>query len=142
MSRELPVARLLRWRLEQGAAGAPPPPSAARLLALARPWWETAPARLLAAVERLRQMPPAYGFARTPDARARAGHPVPVLVDAAEPSETYAHALYLAVRAGRMRLRFRLDADGALPGDALELTVGADAPDGAPFEVAARRAEG
>ena len=143
MTPEDSIARLLRWRQDRGAADAPPPPGAAQLVALARPWWEAAPARLLAQVERLRQVPLAYGYASTADARGGAGHPVPVLVDAGEEAETYAHVLYLVVRGGRMRVRFQLAADAApLPGDALDVIFVPDAPEAAPFAGTARRAQG
>ena len=103
------VGRLLRWRLAQSEAGAPPPPRAAPLLELARPWWERWPDRFRARVERLAQMPLVYGFAMVAPGRDRRGHPVPVLLVHAEDRETYAHVLYVQVSDHELRLRLALD---------------------------------
>jgi hypothetical protein len=111
MPREAPVEQLLRWRLALAEAEAPPPPRAAELLALARPWWERWPERFRAQAERLRAMPLAYGYAMAgpPSQRGHAGYPVPVLLAQAGDVEAYARVLYLVVRDGRLRLRFALD---------------------------------
>jgi len=36
----MPVEKLLRWRLSEAEEDAPPAPRATRLLELIRPWWE------------------------------------------------------------------------------------------------------
>jgi hypothetical protein len=40
MKTEVSIEQLLRWRLALAKEEAPPPPGAAQLLDLARPWWE------------------------------------------------------------------------------------------------------
>ncbi|HZF68207.1 MAG TPA: hypothetical protein VEZ47_09225 [Gemmatirosa sp.] len=130
-----PVERILRWRLALAEATAPPPPSATRLLALARPWWEQWPARYRAQVERLLAMPLAYGYAMVaPDGAAR-GHALAVLIARGDERETYARVLYVSVRDGRLRMRIELDAAPAgedAPGDVadvFEATFVGDADD-------------
>src|SRR5436309_3280949 len=106
----MPVEQLLRWRLSQAEAEAPPAPRAGRLLELARPWWETWPERFQSFVERLGGIEVAYGHAAEPR-QPRGGHPVPALVvRAVEELETSVRVLYINVREGRLRLRFQLDA--------------------------------
>jgi hypothetical protein len=131
MPRERSIEQLLRWRLALAEADAPPPPRAATLLALARPWWERWPERFRAQAERLRAMPLAYGYAMagSPAPPGHAGYPVPVLIAHASDTEAYARVLYFVVRDGRLRLRFALDGtpgarepafDAAFVGDASE----------------------
>jgi hypothetical protein len=111
MKTEVPIEQLLRWRLAQAEAEAPPVPRAAHLLELARPWWETWPERFQTLVERLGRVQIAYGHAMSAPRPSRSGHPVPVLVvRAAEELETSARVLYLNIRDGRLRLRFQLAA--------------------------------
>ena len=64
MNSNTPIEELLRWRLHQAEAEAPPAPPAARLLALARPWWEALPERFNALVERLGRIQVAYAYAQ------------------------------------------------------------------------------
>src|SRR5688572_7279321 len=111
MSNEISVGQLLRWRAARAEAEAPPAPRAARLLELARPWWEALPARFQSLVERLGNIQIAYGHAMAePVSVRRSGHPVPTLiVRRAEESETSVCVLYLGVRDGRLRLRFQLE---------------------------------
>lgn len=108
MSHEFSVEELLRWRLARAEADAPPAPRAARLIELARPWWEIWPERFQAYVERLGRIQVAYAHAMAELARGRTGHPVPTLIADAE-VETAARVLYFSVRDGRLRLRFQLD---------------------------------
>jgi hypothetical protein len=127
MNPEMSVAELLRWRLAQAEAEAPPPPRARRLLEAARPWWEVWPERFRAQVERLGRMHTGYAYAMGEPVRGRAGHPVPTLIAEAEELETFARVLYLALRDGRLHLRFQLD---SLPGkreDVFEVTFVSDA---------------
>ena len=109
MQSDVAVELLLRWRVAQAEADAPPAPSAVRLLELARPWWERWPDRFRSRVERLAQMPLVYGFAMATPGRDRRGHPVPVLFADAEDREAYAHVLYFQVRDRDLRMRLELD---------------------------------
>jgi hypothetical protein len=107
------IIELLRWRLARAEADAPPAPRAARLLELARPWWDTWPERFGELVARLGQMQVAYGLAMTEPRRGRnGGHAVPALIARGgdDEHEASARVLYLGVRGGRLHLRFRLDA--------------------------------
>ena len=109
------IIELLRWRLARAEADAPPAPRAARLLELARPWWETWPERFRELVGRLGQMQVAYGHAMSEPRRGRSGHAVPALIargggGGGDEHEASARVLYLAVRDGRLHLRIRLDA--------------------------------
>jgi hypothetical protein len=131
MSSELHIERLLRWRLARAESDAPPPPRAARLIALARPWWDTWPERFQAQVQRLAAVQQvAYGHAMTEVQGDRTGHPVPALiVHVVEEFETSARVLYLSIRDGRLRLRFQLDAAPAHAERVFEVTfVSDDAP--------------
>ncbi len=111
MKTEIPIEQLLRWRLSRAEAEAPPAPRATRLLALARPWWDTWPEQFRAMVERLGKIQIAYGHAMAEPRPSRGGHPVPALViRTTEELETSVRVLYLNVRDGRLRLRFQVDA--------------------------------
>jgi hypothetical protein len=111
MKPEMPIEQLLRWRLSLAEAEAPQAPRAARLLALARPWWETWPEQFQSIVERLGKIQIAYGHAMAEPKPSRGGHPVPALiVRTTEELETSVRVLYLNVREGRLRLRFQVDA--------------------------------
>ncbi|HVY68277.1 MAG TPA: hypothetical protein VHH73_00010 [Verrucomicrobiae bacterium] len=115
MNKPINLEELLKWRLKQAEADAPAPPRAARLLELARPWWEAWPVQFQSLVERLGRMQVAYGHAMTEPVAGRGGHPVPVVVvSATGERETSARVLYFSAREGRLRLRFQLEA--ALPG--------------------------
>jgi hypothetical protein len=111
MSNEISIEQLLRWRAARAEAEAPPAPRAARLLELARPWWEAWPERFQRLVERLGGIQIAYGHAMAEPVEARrSGYPVPTLiVRRAEELETSVCVLYLGVRDGRLRLRFQLE---------------------------------
>src|SRR6266496_4119551 len=109
MKTEIPIEQLLRWRLAQAEAEAPPAPCAAHLLEMARPWWETRPEQFQALVQRLGRMPMVHDQAMADPPDARSGHPVPALiVRAVEEWETAARVLYLKVRDVRLCLRFEL----------------------------------
>lgn len=143
------LATLLRWHAARAADEAPPPPAARLLLDLARPWWERWPARLRARADRLRAMPPAFGYAMTAAERQREGHPVPALVVADEASdgadvEAWARVTYLSVQAGRLRLRFRLEGARGTPGpagDAFEATFVSDGAERPPLVARAVRSQ-
>ncbi|MEO8333873.1 MAG: hypothetical protein ABI664_02805 [bacterium] len=132
MSSQLHIERLLRWRLERAEMDAPPPPRAAHLIALSRPWWESWPERFHAQVQRLTAIPQvAYGHAMMDVRQDRTGHPVTTLiVHTVEEFETSARILYFSIKDGRLRLRFQLDAGFALAERIFEVTfVSDDAPE-------------
>ena len=105
------VEKLLRWRLARAEAEAPSAPRAARLLELARPWWETWPERLQKLVTRLGQMQVAYGHAMAEARRSPSEHLVPAIIaHAATETEASARVLYFSARDGQLRLRFQLNA--------------------------------
>src|SRR5437870_13254093 len=114
MSTRILIEDLLRWRAARAEAEAPPAPCAARLLEMARPWWEIWPERFQSFVERLGRIQVAYGQAMAEPRQSHTGHPVPALIiRAAEELETSVRVLYLNVRDGRLRLRFHLDTASA-----------------------------
>jgi hypothetical protein len=123
MKEEISMQRLLRWRLEQAEASAPPAPRAAQLLAAVRPWWETWPELFRSAVESLGRIQLAYGHAMAKPDQSQSGHPIPVLViHGNEKLETSACALYYNVRNGRLRLRFQLEAMASPAPKSFEVT--------------------
>ena len=127
MSSEYDVERLLRWRSALAEDDAPPAPSARSLITLARPWWERLPEQFSAYAERLQSMQLVYAHAATTPAQGRGPYPVPaLLVRVAQEVESSARVLYLSVRDGRLRMRFRLDADTALAEPSLEVTFVSD----------------
>lgn len=135
MSEQQSIEALLRWRLARAAADAPPAPSAARLLALVRPWWEEWPARWQTAVARLACAQVAYGHAMSASEARPGGHPVPVLVLGADGDadvDALARVLYLSVRDGRLRLRLLLSGASTRSGADFEATIVGD--DGAAAE--------
>src|SRR2546426_12668998 len=115
MSTRISIEELLRWRAARAEAEATPAPRAARLLEMARPWWEIWPERFQSFVERLGGVQVAYGHAMAEPGQSRTGHPVPTLiVCAGEELGASVRVLYINGRDGRVRLRFQLDA-GAAP---------------------------
>ena len=128
MSTKIPLAELLHWRLAQAEAQAPPPPRAAELLALVRPWWEKWPEQFQMFVERLGKMQIAYGHAMAEPGPSRVVHPISTLIlQRVEQLETSARVLYIEVREGRLRLRFQLDAAPAPDQNMFEVTFICDA---------------
>lgn len=127
MKTKIPMEQLLRWRLAQAEADAPPAPGAAHLLELARPWWETWPEQFQAFAERLGKIQIAYGHAMAEPRQPRSSHPVPTLfVRAIEEMETSARVLYFSVRDGCLRLRFQLDAASGQAPKSLDVTLVCD----------------
>lgn len=127
MKTETTMEKMLRWRLEQAGREAPPAPRAARLLALARPWWETLPDRAAQLCARVGRIEMAYGHAMEHGGGRNAGYPVPVLlVRGAKEVEAAARLLYFTARDGELRLRFCLElppeAADALPDNTWEVT--------------------
>ena len=130
MSTKIPIEELLRWRAAKAEAEAPPAPRAARLLEMARPWWEIWPVRFQSFVERLGRIQVAYGHAMAEPLQSHSGHPVPALiVRAVEELETSVRVLYLNVRDGRLRLRFQLDAATLQAQERFEVTFVSDKPE-------------
>jgi hypothetical protein len=132
MTRGVSIDQLLRWRLALAESEAAVPPSATHLLQLARPWWERWPDQFRLHVERLKQMPLAYGYAMANPDRQPRGYPVPAIITQAEDLETYARVLYLNVRDCRLRIRFQLATTASLS-DAIEATFVSDGPEHSPF---------
>jgi hypothetical protein len=128
MKTEIPIEQLLRWRLAQAEAEAPPAPRAARLLELARPWWETWPEQFQALVERLGRIQITFGHAMAEPNPSRTGHPIPVMIAGTEDElEASARVLYLSVRDGRLRLRFQLETPSAPAEPVYEVTIVSEA---------------
>lgn len=123
MNTAYPFDQLLQWRLTQAEAAAPPAPRAARLLELARPWWEVWPVRFQQLAERLNAIHVAFGHAMAEPPRAQPEPVVPAIVmRTATEFETSARILYVSVRDGRLRMRFQLDAAGEDAAAAFEVT--------------------
>jgi hypothetical protein len=110
MRPEFDIEQLLRWRVERAESEAPLPPSGLHLLKRARPWWEIAPRKFAAHVQRLGAIQISYGYAMSQLHHGHSGHPVPTLISREdEELESPARVLYVNVRDGRLRLRFHLD---------------------------------
>ena len=122
MKTKMTIQELLRWRLARAEAEAPPAPRAARLLELARPWWEIWPEEFRSLVERLGQAPIAYGHAMAEPGQSRTAHPVPaVIVRAGEELSAFASVLYFSIGNGRLRLRFQISPAHEQPDPAFEV---------------------
>jgi len=127
MKTKVPISQLLRWCLSQAEASAPPAPRAARLLEMARPWWEAWPEQFCSLAGRLGRIQIAYGHAMAEIRPSRGGYPVPALIALANQEiEACARVLYLNVRNGRLMFRFRLDTGAAQLPERLEATLVAD----------------
>ncbi len=123
MNTKISIEELMRWRAARAEAEAPPPPRAARLLELARPWWEVWPDQFRSLVERLGQVPVAYGHAMAEPGKSRTAHPVPTLiVRGEEQSQVFASVLYFSIGRGRLRLRFEIDPAHGRSDPAFEVT--------------------
>ena len=110
MKSDTTMEKLLRWRLEQGGAEAPPAPRASRLLALSRPWWELWPERARQLCDRVGRIEMAYGHAMERSGGSRSGYPVPALLLRGDAEiEAAARLLYFTARDGELRLRFCLE---------------------------------
>ena len=102
---------------------APPPPKASRLLEMARPWWETWPARFQELSERLGRMQVAYGHAMAATQRSRRGHRVAaIIVGMGGDRDCTAQVLYFELRDDCLKFRFLLDAPAKLAGSSFEVT--------------------
>lgn len=109
MKRKIPIEQLLRWRLAQAEAAAPPAPRGKRLLQTARPWWETRPKQFQALAEQLGRIQMVQDDAMTKPKVSNGRHPIPVLIiHGPESLETFAHVIYFNVRNGSLCLRLRL----------------------------------
>jgi len=136
MKTKVSISQLLRWRLSQAEAGAPPKPRAARLLESARPCWETWPEPFAALVGRLSRIQITGGHAVAEPRPSSGGFPVPALVVMANQEiEASVTVSYLNVRNGLLMLCFRLDAVAAPIPERIEVTLVAD-PSGRPLLLA------
>ena len=123
MKTEVLIEAILRWRLARAEAEAPRAPSGARLLELARPWWETWPDRFQTLVERLSRIQIAYGHAMAEPGPSRTSRPVPaIIVRDGEEFQASASVLYFNIGSGRLRLRFQIDATHGQSDPAFEVT--------------------
>jgi hypothetical protein len=123
LKKKISVERLLRWRLEKAKAEAPGPPRAARLLAMARPWWETSPERSQLAIQRLSAINIEQVDAVSKTSHSRRSHLVPTLIlRTTEELEVLARILYVRVNNGRMQLYFRFEAASAQEDQEFEVT--------------------
>ncbi|SRR6266566_934481 len=110
MKREIDIEQLLRWRMERAEARAPLAPSAAYLLEIARPWWETWPERFESYARQLGAIRISYGYAMSELHHGHTGYPVPTLIARGDDEvESPARVLYMSVRDGRLRLRFQIE---------------------------------
>lgn len=108
MKTELPIERLLAWRVAQAETDAPPAPRAARLLELSRAWWERWPESFDRLVAQLGNIRVNYGHAMVAEPRGR-GYPVPAVVARTNVEiGSLAEILYFNVASSRLRLRFQV----------------------------------
>jgi hypothetical protein len=105
------VERLLRWRLRHAEAKASSPPDAARLIELARPWWEKWPEKFRPLAEALSRIEIVQSQSTAETIRGHDWHPVPTLIVRQDKaSESFARILYFSVGDGKLRLNFQLEA--------------------------------
>jgi hypothetical protein len=120
---KIPVKELLCWRLEKATAEAPPAPAAASLLALARPWWETSPARFQSAIQKLNSIPSAQAHSICESGHLPASNPMPTLIlRTAEEQEASLRMLSIGVKNGRMQLSFQFETVAGPEEQEFELT--------------------
>ena len=124
MTTKITLAELLRWRLEQAEKEAPPAPRAARLLEIARPWWETCPEKFRALVQQLGALQMGYGHAMVdPGVMANLAPVVPALFIGSDAiTEARVQMLYFDVTDSRLRMRFEIDLLPAQLSAAMEVT--------------------
>jgi hypothetical protein len=109
MNSESSLHRLLTWRAQQAETSAPPPPRAARLLELARPWWSRMPERFDELLAQLGAIHVRYGHAMVAGEPRGRGFPVPAIVERKNVEvSSLAHIGYFHLEGGRLRLRFQL----------------------------------
>lgn len=130
MKTEPPIELLLSWRSAQAEAEAPAPPRAARLLELARPWWQHSPERFAALVAAFDGMHARFGHAMETNAERGGSFPVPAVIARTNvETSLLADILYLHIRGRTLRLRFQLSPLPELPEPNLEVTfVAVDGP--------------
>jgi hypothetical protein len=140
MKTEVSIEQLLRWRLALAEAEAPPALRAARLLELARPWWEQYPERFQCLLQSLMSVEVGVGqrVAGTPLLCTQ--HPVPTLiVRANEQFGTSVQVLYLSVSESQLHFRFAVDGEGNLLEEDFEVTFVSNSPAKPLFLAEARR---
>ncbi|HEY1108993.1 MAG TPA: hypothetical protein VGE76_10185 [Opitutaceae bacterium] len=127
MKTPFPLADLIQWRSAQAEAEAPPPPRAARLLELTRPWWQVQPEDFQRLIQQFETML-CVGYAMPPDRAPRGNYPVAaVLAQTNVETNALADILYFSVRGKTLRMRFALRAAPDLRQANIEVTfVAAD----------------
>lgn len=125
-----PLESLFNWRSARAEAEAPPPPRAARLLDLARPWWQRSPERFAALIAGFEGMPARFGHAMEPAAGRGGSYPVPAVIARTNvETSLLADVLYIHFRGRTLRLRFQLQPIPEPPEADLEVTfVAAEGP--------------
>ena len=122
MKHPIPLEDLLNWRTALAEAEAPPPPRAARMLELARPWWELRPEQFRALVQQFGTLM-GVGYAMDPGSSQRENHPVPAVITRTNVETTaLADILYFSIQGRILRMRFHLRHAPELRQSPLEVT--------------------
>ena len=124
------IEDLINWRSAQAEADAPPPPRAARLIELNRPWWQLQPERFQSLVRQF-EATMRVGYAMDPDRAQRQNYPVPaVLAQTNVETNALADILYFSLRGRMLRMRFAVRVAVELRRPNLEVTfVAAESPE-------------
>ncbi|HEY0944573.1 MAG TPA: hypothetical protein VGD81_04870 [Opitutaceae bacterium] len=109
MNSEFQIEHLLRWTEARAQAGAPPPPSAARLLALTEPWWRRWPESFRSALAQLETQQVQFGHAAHSASSQNPGYPVPAVIQRTNVEiKALVDITYFHLPGNTLRLRFRL----------------------------------
>lgn len=143
MNAKTNFSKWLERQQSHAALDAPPAPRGFELLDRVRPWWERWPERFRALAEPLAAMEVHYGRAASGDDPKREGYPVPtVIVRTQAEDRGLARILYFSIADRRLRLRFQMGPDDAVPPENAEVTF-VDAASSRPlFAVALEPASG
>ncbi len=142
MSTKMTAQELLQWRLARAEAVAPPAPRAARLLELARPWWEKFPEKFQKIALELTTIQMGYGHAKVDLGAERCGHIVPILIVSPDRERAASvQILHFDLRGSMLRLRFELS-QPVQPRETYEVTFFSTETKQPLFSVGAQRAVG
>ena len=110
MKRNVPIEQLLRWRLARAQSEVPVAPSAARLLKLARPWWEKWPEKYQLLAEQLSRAKTVHTVTTNGSKPGHSGNLVPALfIRGEEVLEILTRLLSFRVRDAKLRLNFQTE---------------------------------